>query len=67
MPELHLHRDGRIRDKDQSVGLLTMLGWVLMGEKSETNLSNSNTSFNFLNRDTEMFDKSIERFWQTEL
>ena len=67
MPELHLHRDGRIRDKDQSVGLLTMLGWVLMGEKSKTNLSKSNTSFNFLNRDTEMFDKSIERFWQTEL
>ena len=62
-PELHLHRDTRIGDKDQPDGLLTTLGWVLMGGKSKTNLSDSNASFNFLNRDAEMLDKSIERFW----
>ena len=66
MPELHLHRDTRIGDKDQPVGLLTTLGWVVMGGKSKTNLSNSNALFNLLNRDAEMLDKSIERFWQTE-
>ena len=66
MPELHLHRGMRIGDKDQLVGLLTTLGWVVMDGKSKTNLSNSNALFNLLNRDTEMLDKSIERFWQTE-
>ena len=66
MPELHLHRDMGIGDKDQPVGLLTTLCWVVMGGKSKTNLSNSNPLFNLLNRDAEMLDKSIERFWQTE-
>ena len=47
MPEPHLYRDARFGDKDQSVGLLTTLGWVLMGEKSKTNLSGSDTLFNF--------------------
>ena len=61
MSELHLHRDTRIGDKDQPVGLLTTLGWVLMGGKSKTNLLDRNASFNFLNRDAEMLDKSIER------
>ena len=66
MPELHLHRDTRIVDKDQPVGLLTTPSSVLMGGKSKTNLSNSNASFSLLNRDAEMLDRSIERFWQTE-
>ena len=61
MPELHLHRDTSIGDKDQPVGLLTTLGWMIVGGKSKTNLSDSNASFNFLNRDAEMLDKSIER------
>ena len=47
MPEPHLYRDARFGDKDQSVGLLTTLGWVLMGEKSKINLSGSDTLFNF--------------------
>ena len=38
MPELDLHTDMRIGDKDQSVGLLTTLGWVFMGGKSRSNL-----------------------------
>ena len=46
MPELHLHRDTRIGEKDQPVGLLTTLAWVVMGGKSKTNLSDSNTLFN---------------------
>ena len=66
MPELHLHRDTRIGDRDQPVGLLTTVGWVFMGGKSKTNLSDSNASFNFLNRDPEMLNKSIEHFRQTE-
>ena len=66
MPGLHFHRDARIGGKDQPVGLFTTLGWVLMGGKSKTSLSDSNTLFNFLNRDVEMLDKSIEHFWQTE-
>ena len=66
IPELHLHRDTRVEDRDQPVGLLTTLGWVLMGRKSKTNLSDSKASFNVLNRDAEMLRKSIERFWQTE-
>ena len=45
--------DTRIGDKSQPVGLLTTLGLVLMVEESETNLSDSNALFNFLNRDTE--------------
>ena len=64
MPELHLHRDRRTGNKDQPVGLLTTLGWVLMGGKSKTNLSDSNASLNFLNRDAKMLSKSIKRFWQ---
>ena len=64
MPGLHLHRDRRTGNKDQPVGLLTKLGWVLMGGKSKTNLSDSNASFNFLNRDAKMLSKSIKRFWQ---
>ena len=61
-----MHRDTSTGDKDQLVGLLTTLDWVLMGGKSKSNLSDRNASFNFLNRDAEMLDKSIERFWQTE-
>ena len=45
MPQLHLYRDTRIGDKDQLVGLLSKLGLVLMGGKSESNLSDSNTLF----------------------
>ena len=66
MPELHLDRDKRIGDRDQPVGLLTTVGWVFMGRNFKTNLSDSNASFNFLNRDSEMLNKSIERFRQTE-
>ena len=66
MPELHLHRDTRIGDKDQPIGLLTAVGWMLMVGKSKTNLSDSNPSFYFLNRYPEVLDKSIERFRQTE-
>ena len=37
-----------------------------MGGKSKTNLSGSEASFNFVNKDAEMFNKSKERFWQAE-
>ena len=47
MTELHLNREARFRDKDRSVGLSTTLGWVLMGGKSKTNISGSDTLFNF--------------------
>ena len=47
MPELHLQRDTRIGDNDQPVGLMTTLGWVLIGGKSKTDLSDGNASFNF--------------------
>ena len=66
MPKLHLHRDTRIGDRDQPVGLLNTLGQVLMDGKFKTNLSDSNSWFNFLIRDAEMLDTSIEGFWQTE-
>ena len=47
MTELHLNKEARFGDKDRSVGLPTTLGWVLMGGKSKTNISGSNTLFNF--------------------
>ena len=40
--------------------------WGASGWKSKTNLSDSEASFNFANKDAEMFNKSKERFWQTE-
>ena len=43
MPKLHLHRDTRIGDRDQPVGLLNTLGQVLMDGKFKTNLSDSNS------------------------
>ena len=61
MPKLHLHRDTRIGDKVQPVGLLTTLGRVLMDGKSKTNFTDSNSSFNFLIRDAEMLDTLIAR------
>ena len=57
MPELYLYRDARFGKKDQSMGLLTTLGWVLMGGKSKTNLSGSDTLFNFYNRGAEILNK----------
>ena len=61
MPKLHLHRDTRIGDKVQPVGLLTTLGQVLMDGKSKTNFTDNNSSFNFLIRDAEMLDTLIAR------
>ena len=61
MPKLHLHRDTRIGDKVQPVGLLTTLGQVLKDGKSKTNFTDSNSSFNFLIRDAEMLDTLIAR------
>ena len=39
--ELHLHRDRRTKDKYQTVGLFTTLGWVLIDKKLKSNLSES--------------------------
>ena len=39
---------------------------MLVGGKSKTNLSGSEASFNFVNKDAEMLNKSKERFWQAE-
>ena len=61
-PHLHLYTENRIGNTNEPVALLTTLGWVLMGGKS----NNSKISTNFLKREWEMLDKSIERFWQTE-
>ena len=40
---------------NEPVALLTTLGWVLMGGKS----NNSKISTNFLKRESEMLDKSM--------
>ena len=34
-----------------------------MGGKSKNNLSDSKASFNLLNRDAEIINKSIDHFW----
>ena len=35
MPGMHWYRDTSIGKKDQSVKLLTMLGWMVIGGKSK--------------------------------
>ena len=59
---LHLYTENRIGNTNEPVALLTTLGLVLMGGKS----NNSKISTNFLKRESEMFDKSIECFRQTK-
>ena len=59
-PHLNLYTESRIGNTNEPVALTT-LGWVLMGGK----YSNSKIS-TFLKRESEMLDKSTERFWQTE-
>ena len=61
-PHLHLYTESRRGNTNKLVALLTTLGWVLMGGES----NNSKISTNFLKRESEMTDKSIERSWQTE-
>ena len=54
-PDLHLYTENRIGNTNEPVALLTTLGWVLMGGKS----NNSKISTNFLKRESEMLDKSM--------
>ena len=57
-----MYTESRIGHSNEPVALFTTLGWVLMGKKS----NNSKISTNFFKRESEMLDKSIDRFWQTE-
>ena len=61
-PHLDLYRESRIGNTNEPVALVTTLGWVLMGGKS----NNSKISTSFFKWESEMLDKSIERFWQTD-
>ena len=65
MLELHMQGDNRIGDKVQPGGILDYLGLGAYGWKIKTNLSDCKGSFNFLNRDAEMLNKSIDHVWQT--
>ena len=61
-PHLDLYRESRIGNTNEPVTLVTTLGWVLMGGKS----NNSKISTSILKWESEMLDKSIECFWQTD-
>ena len=60
--KLHLYTESRIGNKNEPVALFTTPSWMLMGGK----FSNSKISTNVFKRESEMLDKSIECFWQTE-
>ena len=61
MPGMHWYRDTSIGKKDQSVKLLTMLGWMVIGGKSKL-IYQSVRLWLLFSIDAQMSNRS---FWQT--
>ena len=63
IPELHICYDVRQGSRNQPIALLTLLGWVLMGDidSKATQITSNRISVNNKN-----LENSIENFWKID-
>jgi len=62
MPSLHFHHDIKRGKETDPVGILTQLGWVIMGGKS----SCQRVSNNHISMVNDKLHNAVERFWTVE-
>ena len=62
LPQLHISNDVRVGENDHSVGMLTKLGWVLLGGKADK--GKTNVTLNHVK--THGLQKLVQKFWKIE-
>ena len=62
LPQLHISYDIRVGENDHPVGMLTKLGWVLLGGKAGK--SKTNVKLNHVK--TDGLPKLAQKFWEIE-
>ena len=62
LPQLHISYDVRVGENDHPVGMLTKLGWVLLGGKADK--GKTNVTLNHVK--THGLQKLVQKFWKIE-
>ena len=62
LPQLHINYDVRVGENDHPVGMLTKLGWVLLGGKADK--GKTNITLNHVK--TDGLQKLVQKFWEIE-
>ena len=63
LPQLHINYDVRVGENDHPVGMLTKLGWVLLGGKADK--GKANVTLNHVK--TDGLQKLVQKFWEIKL